>query len=569
MRTSLLVALALLAACSFATAPSAETVDNSCGNDTECQAGVCDGNICIDGSTAALEVAIEVVGSSSETQPIVPASWAFGSVQFNGASVRDLVLPATREVRGAVRWDGLRVPATVRFLRRMASAVEPLQPVPVEVDTLREPLGGPGDEGYDFSTVLVAGETYDVVVLPTSDMLTSPTDASAPAIRSLPPLYLEVQVGAGPQAEPFRFDVSFPADLETECTDILQTNCTLRADVASFDGELELAEAGLQVRAVDEATGRVVSSIGETDETGRFAIRIGNDTPDYLIRVTSSVGAEPFPAVSIDPDVAFANASSNKVVRIPRLDPVQFTGSVRDEAGTAVPGATVRFLSNSVFDDSQLGLRGTFSASTTTNEDGSFGAGLLPGFYSITVTPPDDSESSWGVLWTEALVGDEVTPTEALVVPSKVELVGSVETFQEEAVAGVMVTARARSSNELAAMHRSQEAVSDSQGRFTMRMDLGAYDVQVRMSSQSGYAWLVEPALVMEGDISRAYRLAPPIPIEGLVETSDGTAVPNALIRAYVLTSYGESSRPVQVAETVSDEDGAYRLLIGPRFGDE
>ncbi|MGB5703399.1 MAG: carboxypeptidase-like regulatory domain-containing protein [Polyangiales bacterium] len=569
MTERLAIVLLLLAGCSFESATSLETVDNRCGGDADCAAGVCDGNICIDVSGATVEVAIEVVGSASEAQRAIPASWAFDSEPFTGSNARDLVLPATREVRGTVWWDGLRVPATLRFVRRMRSAVEPLAPVPVEVDTLREPVGGPGLDGYDFSTVLVAGEMYDVIVIPTSDMVTSPTDTSAPAIRSLPPLYLEATVEGGDPADPFRFDISFPADLATECSASRKTNCTLAADVASFDGEIELAEPGLQVRAIDEVTGRVVSSIGETDAWGRFAIRIGDETPDYLIRVTSSAGAEPFPAVSIDPDVAFAGDPDRKVVRIPRLDPVWFTGSVRDQAGAPVPDATVRFLSSSVFDYSELGLSGSFSGSATTNDDGTFGAELLSGFYSITVTPPDDSSSSWGVLSSEALVGEEVSVAEVLVVPSKVELFGWVRTFNEEAAAGVPVLARARLNSTLGSMHRSQEAVSNSQGGFTMGMDLGLYDMHIKVPSETGYAWLVEPALAMDNDLARTYRLDPPLPVEGLVRASDGNGVPGALIRAYVLADDGTSKRPVQVAETVADEEGNYRLLIAPRLGDE
>ena len=92
----------------------------------------------------------------------------------------------------------------------------------------------------------------------------------------------------------------------------------------------------------------------------------------------------------------------------------------------------------------------------------------------------------------------------------------------------------------------------------------GLYDVHVKIPSETGYGWLVEPALVMDEDLTRAYRLVPPIPIEGLVRASDGTAVPGASIRAFVLTTDGVPSRPIQVAETVSDEDGNYRLLITP-----
>jgi len=570
MRAWLVWALLAVAGCSFGS-PEAQTIENSCASDAGCPTGVCDGNICIDDSGASVEVAIEVLPDASNIQLATPASWAIGPESFSGSSTRDVDLPATREVRGVVRWDGLRVPSILRFVRRMNETVAPLTPVPVEVDTLREPSGSDGSEGYDFSAVLVAGETYDVVVLPSSDMVMSPTEATVPAIRSLPPLYLELRVDDDDLTTPLRFDVTFPASLAEDCTESLDTGCTLAAEVLSVADGAELPEAGLQVRAIDKNTARVVSSIGETDESGRFAIRISDSAADYLIRVTSSVGGDPFPSVSVDPDVAFAG--DPKRIYIPRLDPVQFTGRVRDGDDSPVPGATVRFLSIGIFDGSQLGLEGSFSASATTNEDGNFGAELLPGFYSISVAPPEDVENTWGILSAGASVGEGSTEAEALVVPSQSSLRGQVTTFHDESAPGVTILARARLSKDLGIMHRSQEAVSDILGTFAMSVDTGLYDMHAKMSSETGFAWLVEPELAMSpefGDLARGYRLDPPIPIRGVIRTSNGDAVPNALIRAYVLASTeGAASRPVQVAETVSGEDGSYRLLIAPRLGDE
>jgi hypothetical protein len=160
-----------------------------------------------------------------------------------------------------------------------------------------------------------------------------------------------------------------------------------------------------------------------------------------------------------------------------------------------------------------------------------------------------------------------------LVVPSQISLRGEVTTFRDESAFGVTVLARARPSEDLGITHRSQEAVSDDLGTFAMSVDNGLYDMHVKMSSETGFAWLVEPELAMSpefGDLARGYRLDPPIPIRGVIRTSDGEVVPNALIRAYVLaTTEGAASRPIQVAETVSGEDGSYRLLIAPRLGDE
>ncbi len=570
MRKRWVFALVAVAGCQFGSS-DVQTIDNFCVDDASCPVGVCESNICIDGSGASVDVAIEVLRGSSDPDNAMPASWAFATESVSGSSTRDLVLPATREIVGVVRWDGLPVPATLRFVRRMAAPVAPLAPVAVEVDTLREAAGGDGPEAYDFSTVLVAGEIYDVVVLPSSDMVMTPMQAVAPAIRSLPPLYLELPIDDGDRGEPFRFDVTFPTGLADSCTENIDIGCTLEAEVLSVNGEGQLPEQGLQVRAIEKTTARVISSIGETDENGRFAIRISDAASDYLIRVTSSAGRDPFPAVSVDPDVAFAADPIKKRIYIPRVNPVQFTGRVRDMDDSPVPGATVRFLSTGIFGGSELGLEGSFSGSATTDAEGGFGVELLTGFYSITVTPPEDVDNTWGILTAESLVGEEVTATEALIVPSQIGLRGWVTTFRDEAAAGVTILARARMSEDLGA--RSQEAVSNDLGAFAMSVDVGLYDMHVKTSPETGFAWLVEPELVMSaavGDSVRGYRLDPPIPVHGVIRTRAGEVVPNALIRAYVLTSAGgAASRPVQVAETVSGEDGSYRLLIAPRLGDE
>jgi len=573
MRASFILTLLVAAGCNFGES-ELQTIENSCANDADCAEGVCDGNICIDNSGASVDVAIEVLRGSSEQQLAMPASWAFATESFPvpGASTRDLVLPATRQVRGTVRWDGLPVPATLRFVRRMADSVAPLSPVPVEVETLRETADGNGAGDYDFTAVLVAGETYDVAVLPSTDMVMAPgeptAEASAPAIRSLPPLYLELPVDDGDLAEPLRFDIVFPADLTNSCADAVDTDCTLEAVVLSSDGEIKLPEQGLQVRAIDRQTARVVSSIGETDENGRFLIRIGDARSEYLIRITSSAASDPFPSVSVEPQVAFEGES----IDIRRLEPVQFSGRVRDSDDRPVPGATVRFLSTDIFEGSQPGLEGSFSGSATTDEEGTFRTELLPGEYAITVTPPEDVENTWGILSTESRVDEELTDAGTLIVPSQFSLRGLVATFDDESAAGVTVFARARHGPD-PSVHRSQETVSDDLGAFAMSVDTGFYDMHVKVSSETGFAWLVEPELVMSaerGDLERSYRLDPPIPVRGVVRTSDGQAVPEALIRAYVLTTQEDSaSRTIQVAETVSGEDGSYRLLIAPRLGDE
>lgn len=560
-----LFALALVAGCAF-DSPTALTVSNSCASDADCVQGFCDGKICVDDSGASVTVAIEVLHRTGEVQEGTPASWAFDPKAFSGPSAQELVLPATREVRGRVRWDGIQVPATVRFVRQMAASVAPLDPVPVDASTERDPEA---TREYDYSATLVAGETYDVVVLPSDDMVMMPMEDSAPAIRSLPPLYLELSVEASDAGEPLIFDLSFPASIVTPCADELEVGCTLEARVLSVDDQVELPEPGLQVRAIERNTGRVVSSIAETDALGRFAIRISETSPDYLIRVTSSVGQEPFPSVSVDPDLAFDGSQSEKTIHIPRLPRVQFRGEVRDENDKAVPVATVRFLSTGIFDVEELGLQGSFGATATSDERGTFQVELLPGFYTVTVTPPEDVENAWGALASDTAVGEDIENAQIFVVPPQVGLHGWVTSFAEEAVPGATVFASARRDSMSREVHRSQEAASNSLGAFEMSIDAGKYDLSVKVPPEAGFPWLVEPELVMsgdQGDLLRRYELMPPIPVEGHVRNSTGVPVSNAVVRAYVLMSDEQGTRPIQVAETSSDAQGRYRLLIAPRL---
>jgi hypothetical protein len=558
--------IVLVVGCSFESTAPLVPVANACADDSDCVRGICNGDICIDDTNAFVEIAVEVVSAPSDSASPVPASWAFATERFSGSTVRDWVLPATREVRGSVRWDGEPVPASIRFVRQMSDAVLPLNAIPVTVDTARGALAG-DSASFDFSVSLVEGETYDVAILPTEDLVTSPTEASAPAIRSLPPIYLQKSIRGGDPAEPIRLDVEFPVDLAAPCSVTKTTGCTLEGNILTFDGETDAPEAGLQVRAVDKRTGLVVSSIGETSEAGTFAIRVGPNAPEYSIRVTSSLGRAPFPSVSVDPDLLFSEQSPTRVIRIPRLDPVQYSGRVRDEAGAPVPGASIRFLSGGIFDGSQLGLVGSFTGSATTNEDGSFRVQLLPGLYSVVVTPPEEEESSWGVLASEALVVDEAEASDTFIVPSKLTLGGTVTTFNDERAAGVTLLARARQTAEQEMAIRSQEVVSEVDGLFRMQMDRGLYDLHVKIPEDTGYGWLVEPGLLMEEDVLRSYRLPPPVSIEGELFSYQSAPVSGAQLRAYILRREGSETRLLQVAETTTDEAGKYRLLIAPRLG--
>ena len=177
MRACLVLALFLAAGCSFES-PEVQTIENSCANDASCPTGY------VMATSASMTRALRWMSRSRccATRPMrspeTPASWAIGPESFSGSSTRDVVLPATREVRGLVRWDGCARSRNAPFRSPNGWGCRAVAPVPIEVDTLREHRAAMGPRATTSARCLVAGETYDVVVLPSSDMVMTPTGGS-------------------------------------------------------------------------------------------------------------------------------------------------------------------------------------------------------------------------------------------------------------------------------------------------------------------------------------------------------------------------------------------------------
>ncbi|MDH3200331.1 MAG: carboxypeptidase-like regulatory domain-containing protein [Myxococcales bacterium] len=565
LRIALEASLALfcgaLVGCSFGS-NEVMTLANGCAGEGDCVQGVCDQGICIDDSSSEVTVAVQVLRGSADTKGETPAGWTFIPETFSRASERDYTLPPIRQVVGVVRWQGAPVPATLRFTRRMGESVSALSAVPVEVDTVREASAGNDPNDVDYSAVLVVGQSYDVAVVPSNDLIQT-ADQSAAAIRSLPPMYTSVELDDVIDGA-FRFDVRFPDALDVECAMNQLSGCTLTGTVLSFDGQNETPAVGLQVHAVEKESGRVISSIGETTQSGDFAIRVSDQAAPYVLRVTSSVGGASFPSVSVDIDLAFINDPAQRRILVPSVAPVQSSGAVRDGEGRGVQGASVRFSSSEIFEQSALGLVPTFSAATKTSGDGSFSLELLPGLYTVIVTPPEDAENAWAPLAAEVLVVEDVE-LEDLVLPSQIALSGSCTTFAGDPAGGVAIVARAR--GELGELQRSRLTASNQEGMFRLTVDAGRYDMLIKVTDVTGFPWLVEPELVMSqarGDMMRDYTLPPPIVVRGTLRAASGAVAGGAQIRAYVFEEAGGAARPIQVAETISADDGSYRLLISP-----
>ncbi len=576
--------LALFTACDFGSG-ELDILLNSCGGASDCAQGLCEEHICVDDAGRSVEVVVEVLRAGSDTEALTPRSWAYEPVSLSGSSVIDYVLPRTRNVVGQVSLGDVAVPAELRFWRRSESALGSVPVASVKATTMRESIELPGQDAVNYQTKLVAGASYDVVVAPTSDVLANFGDEPLPALRILPPIYLE-DVKVGEEDSAFRLDVSFPSALVEDCRIDELTGCTLRGSIVSTNGIITTTEPGLQVRAVEVDTGRLVSSIGETDALGRFSIRVSAQAGEYRVRVTSIPGAEPFPSILIDPAELFSELLGELGVIIPRLRPVRFSGRVVDIDDRPVPNVALRLTSDSIFDDisEMLGqeLVGSFTATGATDLDGRFSVNLLPGLYQVMLTPPSSEQNDWGVRLAQALVtkvGDQ--PEDALYrVPSQIAFSGTVLALGSEPASGVSVQIKPRvnlfgsSVLEEADLARSPSPAptTNLQGEFRTSLDAGRFDVSVTPDSQTGFPWIVQPDLDLtqaQGAQMRDYSLPAPIVARGRITASDGTVISGAQIRAYSFVGEGESRRAVQIAKTDSDENGNYRLLIAPTLAAE
>lgn len=125
---------------------------------------------------------------------------------------------------------------------------------------------------------------------------------------------------------------------------------------------------------------------------------------------------------------------------------------------------------------------------------------------------------------------------------------------------------------------RSTAGEVDTSGHFTVRADLGLFNVSVRGPESLGFAWSVRPGLVVTGENLDLGRVVLPRPtvLSGacVVGLLDGTTAraPAATIRAYAYLDKdltytrdpAQARTVIQVAETRADDTGAYRLLVPP-----
>jgi hypothetical protein len=223
--------------------------------------------------------------------------------------------------------------------------------------------------------------------------------------------------------------------------------------------------------------------------------------------------------------------------------------------------------------------------SAATDDKGQFSVKLLPGEYRVYARPSggaDDATAVRTVLLEDVLV-QRPSPDNSLQSGQLIQLekavgyTGLVVTPDRRFSPNVAVRADALdvrlASDEVGSVAhyaRSIETITDMRGRFSIRIDEGYYDLSLRPSADTGFAWSHVPnraVLARSGAYLGELALQSPVVYAGSVVGADGTAIESGTVDAYaVVQSLEGTPRAVRVATTQVDAEGHFELLLPPKM---
>jgi hypothetical protein len=604
----------LLCACDVATVAQvpSNVAQNQCSGDSECPLGSCVDGKCVSSKGTFQTVLFEVTPPSGTTasadlqflttvndMPIAGGDW-------------DLPLDAVSQVVGNVKPDP-DPPRTCKpsfgdVGNLLATSGDGSLPGTISLTPSQTELGVFSQSAvaqatlvdmktFSFSMNVPPGE-YDVYYQPERQpddtCIVSPLLLRKRMINPGPDgLFLTV-----PESSSFTFNVTWPSGdgaLNGWTVDMIDP---VSGHVISNLAPLALASANNKKNYV--ATVHYLPVAGDTsDQMAQELLRLSPPDPKTL----EAAGLPPVTAPTIllsRGALGLFDANSGKLDDFTGLPtPVTIHGQVTALDTPKPVAATVTLVATKIT-GIDAGVLASFVRTVTVADDGQFMLDVLPGSYRVTAVPTAqlDADTTGSADSKLAAVSEDwlVAPTPldqsgkvielsyALPINGEVfDALGTtpVVTALVQAVASTASTnvdVLHQALGEAVIVPRAATTRVESGGAFALIADPGTFDVSVRPLAESGFSWLVVPGVAV-GPISNGASLMSrelPLPVvyRGTVTlpsagSAPPTAIPGALIRAYVYTSAGQytsdltkADAVVQVAETRADVNGAFKLLI-------
>jgi hypothetical protein len=353
--------------------------------------------------------------------------------------------------------------------------------------------------------------------------------------------------------------------------------------------------AGVQVQAIDPTTKAVVSTTTVTDASGAYAIRLSKSVQKLspaVVTLTASPtatapGGTPMLQLPVDiSKVPATNSVSADLPAPPLATPAPFSyrviGVGSSGAETPIVGAQLTFVAVVTDTTAASGVSAVFQAQAQSDTDGVVTAQLVPGMgqtnrtYTVAVAPPSSSDFQARSL----MLSVGPTPSGGYGADIQLDvrplLSGRVVDQSANPVASVTVqpgpstVANAVQAMSLADVNNVASTATASDGRFTLPVDAGKYDVGLLplASMKLPRRWI--DSLQITADLDVGDVLIPPAAlVGGQVLAPDGSQLQNADVQIYAISSATCPNRALTclsparlAAESSTDASGIIQVLL-------
>ncbi len=341
---------------------------------------------------------------------------------------------------------------------------------------------------------------------------------------------------------------------------------------------------GIEVIGRDPETNKLVSTRAHTDATGHFELYLGSQSGSGGLRLTAQIN-ETLRLERIISSMPTSNGPSEVVLQLPALPnpvPQSFRLAGLSSSGIEQPVIGARAKASARILDKASDVVAIHELQADSDSEGRVTLNLYPAesaerTYQLDVATLGNSDFRSTTVSIAA--GPVAGYSSTIMLEPRPAVFGVVLDAVGRPLSGATITprtttfARNDAAESLQALLQPS-TTSDADGKFTMRLDPGAYDLEIvpPVSSQLPRRWLVQQMIEAQTDLGLV-SLPASLPLVGRIVDLQQKPLANVTVRffalptesAYCATSDLVCQRPARLqAELTSRQDGTVEALLPP-----